>query len=118
MKQTEKQEFVTAIIDGFSKMKQLGYCKETPIYTIGVPGSITSPKGKVCKTKYVSISRILEGLECAIKIYCCATKTHFTLPANTTKQIEEAVTWMLDNNIMPSIKSMRTLVIPAQSIKF
>ncbi|MEI6773721.1 MAG: hypothetical protein WCL18_02640 [bacterium] len=118
MIQTKKQEFVMAIIDGFKKMKEFGYCKETPIYTIGVAGSIKSPKGKIFRTKYVSISRIQEGLECAIKIYCYATKEHFTLPANTAKQVDEVVTWMLDNNIMPSIKSMRTLVIPKQSIKF
>lgn len=119
MNTTKKSDFVQAIIDGFKKMRELGYCNETKIYTIGVPGSITSPKGDfVIATKYVTISRIIEGETNAIKIYCCEAKKHFAIEVNTRQQVEDAVTWMVDKDIMPNIKSMRTLGIPAKFINF
>lgn len=120
MNTIEKSAFVQAIIDGFNKMKELGYCNETEIYTIGVSGrSITSPNGAfVFKTRYVTISRIIEGETNAIKIYCCDAEKDFTIEVNTRQQVEDAVTWMLEKDIMPDIESMRTLVIPAQFIYF
>lgn len=119
MSNTEKSDFVQAIIDGFKKMRELGYCNETGIYTIGVPGSITSPKGDfVIATKYVTISRIIKEEINAIKIYCCEAQKEFTIEVNTQQQVEDAVAWMLEKNIMPDIVSMRKLVIPAQTIKF
>lgn len=119
MSNTEKSDFVQAIIDGFKKMRELGYCNETGIYTIGVPGSITSPKGDfTIETKYVTISRIIKEGTNAIKIYCCEAQKEFTIEVNTQQQVEDAVAWMLEKNIMPDIVSMRKLVIPAQTITF
>jgi hypothetical protein len=120
MSNTEKSAFVEAIIDGFKKMRELGYCNETRIYTVGVSGGlITSPGGKLSiETKYVTISRVIKRKKNIIKIYCCEAKRDFTIQVDTEQQIEKAVSWMLDKDIMPSLKSMRTLVIPSQSISF
>ena len=113
-----KQEFVMAILNGLAKMKEMN-CPRTEIYTIGVSGSVVSPSGETFAARYVKISRVANSEICGIEVQCCKkNKQSFVLPVNNEEEAENATDWLLKNECMPDIKSMRRLVIPAQFIDF